>query len=313
MTDPKKTPEAAAKADQKKFARWMTYIAGAAIAVYAGVSAWFYSVQDAAVFVPGSDKLGAPPAALQKGGPAIKTVSLETADGLKLSAWFAPPVRAGGRVVVIFPPNADPPPQEEDEAAAPKHKRNVYVEPATARSERIAAFRKHGDGVFLCEYRGFGGNPGMPSEAGFYADGRAALEFLDKHGYKPGRLVYDGVSIGAGVAVQMALEQPPAGLVLEAPFTSLTDQVKIRWSALPIDLLLRARFDNIGKIGKVTVPLLVVHGANDLVIPIRFARRLYAAGQDPKEMAELDGANHQDLYSFGADKKISSWLDKLGK
>ena len=153
--------------------------------------------------------------------------------------------------------------------------------------------------MLLAEYRGYGGNPGTPSEEGFYADGRAALDFLAAREVPAARIVLYGESLGTGVAVQLALERRVGAVVLEAPFTSAVDVGADIYPFLPVRLLARDRFDSIAKIAAIGAPLLVLHGEADKVVPVRFGRALLAAARQPKEGVFVPGAGHADLYQHG--------------
>jgi fermentation-respiration switch protein FrsA (DUF1100 family) len=164
----------------------------------------------------------------------------------------------------------------------------------------MMGFAQEGLGVLLLEYRGYGGNPGAPTEAGLYADADAALDFLSQDGIPASRLVIYGESLGSGVAVHMAAERELAALILEAPFTRLADAASYHYSFVPVSVLLRDRFDSLSAIGKIRAPILILHGERDRVIPVRFGRALLAAAPEPKEGWFSPDAGHEDLARFGA-------------
>jgi fermentation-respiration switch protein FrsA (DUF1100 family) len=220
----------------------------------------------------------------------MSLVHVTTEDHLDLVAWFAPPKKKGGKVVVFYHGNGG----------------NIYM-----RSNKARAFLDRGYGIFLCEYRGFGTNPGSPTEQGLYTDARAALKFLADKGYKHDQIVIYGESIGTGIAVQMALETQPKYLILEAPFTSAAAVAKESYhNMLPVDLLMHDRYDSIDKIKDIKADLLVIHGTDDVIVPTHFGKDLFAAANAPKRFLLVKGANHNDLYNFGVGKPIVEWLDK---
>src|SRR5207253_9031710 len=136
------------------------------------------------------------------------------------------------------------------------------------RAPLAAALNQAGLSVLLFDYRGYGGNPGSPSEKGLMTDARTARAYAaarDK--VDVGRLVYFGESLGAAVAVALALEHPPAALVLRLPFTSLTDMGRLYYPLLPTNLLLRDRFDSLRQIGHLTCPVLIIAGDQDRIVP----------------------------------------------
>ena len=166
------------------------------------------------------------------------------------------------------------------------------------RSMRVAlaaALSRLGLAVLLFDYRGYGGNPGSPSEEGLAADARAALGYLaGRPEVDPGRVVYFGESLGAAVALRLAVERPPAALVLRSPFASLAEVGRRHYPFLPVSLLLRDRYDSAARVGRLMAPLLVVAGGRDRIVPAAHSRRLFAAAPRPKRLVVLDGAGHND-------------------
>lgn len=230
-----------------------------------------------------------PQDAEQLTGGLMRTVTYRTADGLELSAWYRAPAD-GQPVLVRFHGNGG---QHGD------------------RARSMLPYLQRGYGVLLASYRGYGENPGSPTEEGLYADARAALDWLALQGIGPGAVVLYGESLGSGVAVQMAAERPVAALVLEAPFTSAVDvgQAVYRW--LPVGLLMKDRFDSLSKIDEVSAPLLLVHGEADRVIAPRFGRRLFEAANEPKTARFISGGGHSDLDRFGIGETVLKFLTTL--
>lgn len=180
------------------------------------------------------------------------------------------------------------------------------------RRDKIEAYVRAGLGVMLVGYRGFGGNPGDPTEQGLYADGRAALDVLRRRGVEPARIVAYGESLGSGVAVQMAVEHRFVAVVLEAPISSVVDIARGRYWFLPVDRLVVDRFDNTAKIDRIGAPLLVMHGTGDGVVPFRLGQRLFDAALQPKRLAVFDAAGHNDLYDHGAAATVMTFLAEQG-
>jgi fermentation-respiration switch protein FrsA (DUF1100 family) len=151
----------------------------------------------------------------------------------------------------------------------------------------------------MLEYRGYGGNPGSPREAGLIADAEAALEFLDSAGIPRNRLVIYGESLGTGVAVQLAARNRVAAVILESPYTSIAAAAQYHYPFIPAVLLVWDRFDSLSRIRAVEAPVLVMHGEADRIVPVRFGRALFAAASEPKEGWFVPGAGHDDLAAFG--------------
>src|SRR6266567_1570713 len=231
------------------------------------------------IYFPGSQDV--PPVASIL--PGAEDISFDTPDGLRLSGWFAPStVTVAGATVLVFNGNAGD---------------------RSFRAPIAAALNQAGLSVLLFDYRGYGRNPGSPSEKGLVTDARTARAYVaarDK--VDAGRLVYFGESLGAAVAVALALEHPPAALVLRPPFISLPDMGRRYYPFLPVNLLLRDRFDSLGQIGHLTCPVLIVAGDQDRIVPPDQSRRLYAAAQEPKRFVLIRDADHNDFELLAGDR-----------
>ncbi len=241
------------------------------VAVVAAVLAFIWAMQRRIMYFPTS----VVPAPSAIGLNDVEAVTFETMDGLSLSGWFfavsgpSPPV-----TVLVFNGNAGN---------------------RAHRAPLAAALRHHGFQVLLVDYRGYGGNPGAPSKDGLAADARAARTYLaGRPDVELSRLVYFGESLGTAVAVDLADEHPPSALVLRSPFTSMIDLGRYHYRFLPVGLLLRDRFSAIDQIRRIRVPLLVIAGAQDRIVPIDNTRRLYDAAMEPKTLLVLSDADHND-------------------
>jgi uncharacterized protein len=201
-------------------------------------------------------------------------VTFTSSDGLSLSGWFIAATPTPRFTVMVFNGNAG------------------------NRSHRLPlaqAFAAEGLAVLLLDYRGFGGNPGSPTEAGLRADARGALSYLLRRpDVDPKRVVYFGESLGSAVAIGLAVEHRPAALILRSPFTSATEVAQVHYWFLPVRWLLRDRFSSIEHIPHVRAPLLVVAGDRDGIVPIDQSRRLYEAASVPKSFLVIHGADHND-------------------
>jgi fermentation-respiration switch protein FrsA (DUF1100 family) len=166
-------------------------------------------------------------------------------------------------------------------------------------------YRSLGASFFLFDYHGYGRSSGAPSEATLYADARAALAYVRSRPESTNsRIVYFGKSLGAAVAVQLAVEEPPDRLVLQSGFTSIPDLASWYAPLFPLGALLHTRFPTVDRIGSVRAPVLFVHGDRDEVVPIEHGRLLYEAASDPKCFLEVNGAGHDDLPSVGGRRYV---------
>ena len=218
----------------------------------------------------------------------LREVTLVTADGLHLLAWYLPP-----------PPDRP--------VLAYFHGRGGNL---STRAERVRMFAAARYGLLMVEYRGYGGNAGHPSETGLATDARAAMEFLAAEGFGADRLVVYGKSIGTGVATRVASEQTVAALVLESPYTSIRAIAARRYFFLPVRWLLRDPFDCLSRIGRVRAPILMLQGDRDTVIPPGLGRDLFEAAPEPKQIwAEPDG-RHENLMDVGAGQVVIDFIDR---
>jgi pimeloyl-ACP methyl ester carboxylesterase len=158
----------------------------------------------------------------------------------------------------------------------------------------LAPFAEAGYGVLLAEYRGYGGNPGRPSEAGFVADARAYLDWVAAT-WDDAAPILCGESMGSGIAVRMASERPVRAVVLDAPYTSIADVAAAMYRWMPVRRLIRHRFDSLSCMPQVSAPLLVIHGEEDDLIPVEHGRRVAAAAAGPVELVLLPRCGHPAL------------------
>lgn len=252
-------------------------------AVYAAGVLTLYALQGRLVF-PGDALRVTPDAA---GVPELAEVTVRTDDGLDLLGWYGAPSDPAKPTVLLFHGNGE----------------SVSRRSGVARDLLDAGY-----GVYQAEYRGYGGNPGTPSEAGLYRDARAAMDFLERQG---ARVVLHGYSLGSGVAVQLATERRVEGLVLEAPFASVVEVAARLLPFVPVRLLVRDRFESIAKIGRVRVPLLVYYGTDDRVIPLDQFGTLFDAANEPKRLVAFPGADHVNAWSAGGRAVTLSFLARL--
>jgi fermentation-respiration switch protein FrsA (DUF1100 family) len=216
----------------------------------------------------------------------VREITLVTEDGVALSSWYLPP--RGSRPVVLY-----------------CHGNGGHI---GYRCERLARFAREGYGVLFLEYRGYGGNPGLPCEGGLCADAAAAYDFLVREGVPAERIALYGESLGTGVAVQLAACREVGAVILEAPFTSIAAAAQCHYPFVPCRWLVRDRFASLSAIVRVRAPKLFLHGGRDRIVPIRFGRALFAMASDPKEGWFVPQAGHGNLVAFGALDAVVAFL-----
>lgn len=258
----------------------MAVIALGLVAAAAAVVVLAYLLQRQLIYLPYGE---VPPAATVL--PGAQDVRFTTDDGVELAGWFLPAADEGpGPAVLVANGNAGN---------------------RSHRAPLARALAEAGAGVLLFDYRGYGANPGRPSEDGLRRDARAARDYLaGRAEVDPDRLVYYGESLGAAVMVTLAAEHPPAGLVLRSPFTSLADVGRLHYPWLPVDRLLRDRYESADTIARVEAPLLVVAGGDDGIVPPTQSRALYAAAAGPKRLVLVAGADHNDAALLAGDELV---------
>jgi uncharacterized protein len=229
--------------------------------------------------------------------PGARDVVLKTSDGLDLGAWFVPagePDRA--MAVLVASGNAGD---------------------RSARAPLARALAARGLAVLLFDYRGYGGNPGNPSEQGLARDARAAQRFLvEEAGVRPGRLLYYGESLGAAVVTELATERPPAGLVLRSPFVDLASIGQTHYPFLPVNAMLWDRYPLADQLASVTVPVTVVYGSEDSIVPPEQSRAVAASAPALTSLVEITGADHNDqslLDGYGLITSVVELADKVDK
>ena len=167
--------------------------------------------------------------------------------------------------------------------------------------------------MLLFDYRGYGENPGSPTEDGLRLDARAARRYLrTRSDVDSNRIVYFGESLGTGIAAELASEYPPAGLILRSPFTSLTDIGRHHYRWLPVGWILRDRFATLDRIPHIRVPLLVIAGDRDSIVPISQSRRVFEEAHEPKSLLVLPGADHNDDALFNGRPMMEAIFRFLG-
>ena len=160
--------------------------------------------------------------------------------------------------------------------------------------------------MLLFDYRGYGENTGHPSEEGLALDAAAARDWLAARTEVDGqRLVYFGESLGGAVALRLAIEHPPAALILRSPFTSLADAGRVHFPWLPVGRLLLDRYPSASRIADVRVPLLVIAGDRDTIVPDTLSRQLFDAAPEPKQFVLIAGADHNDPQLLDGAELIS--------
>ncbi len=218
----------------------------------------------------------------------LRPVDIATDDGLALRSWYHAP-QPGKPVVVYFP-----------------GRRGDIVE----RPTHLLDLADQGYGLMLAGYRGYGGNPGQPSERRLYADASALLLRITANHLAPDGIVLYGYSMGTGIASHLAATEPSRGLILEAPFTSFVDVVHLNARQFP-KWLLRTRFDTRARFSKIHVPILLLAGQEDRITPPAFAEQLATENAGFSSLHVFPEATHDTMMQHGAWETLVTFLDRL--
>jgi len=218
---------------------------------------------------------------------SAEDVNLTTADGEQLHGWYLPGDPAQP-VLLFFHGNAG----------------NI-----SHRLDNLHRLHALGLNLLIFDYRGYGHSTGTPSETGLAHDADAALSWLHSRGWSQQSIVYFGRSLGAAVAVDLARRSPPAGLILETPFTSLRAMGRQHYPLLSglLGWVIRDEYDNLGKIAAINSPLLILHGDRDQIVPEAMARQLFAAARSTKTFYLIAGADHNNTYDCGGSAYWQAW------
>ena len=262
------------------------FLLSSCIFLYALLILALFFMQRSFLYFPSNEKLDLSKAVVN----GLEEVKLKTADGLVLTAWFMKPEPArNGETFLLFHGNAG------------------HI------GHRVEKFRRileAGYGFLFLEYRGYGGNPGKPSEAGLHIDAKAALDFLSSREIPREKVILYGESLGCGIAVKAATEHDFAAVILEAPYTSIADVAQRQFWFLPVRWLVRDRYDTLAIINMITSPVVVMHGEQDDIIHVSFGKRVFEAAPEPKTAWFFEGAGHNNLKEFGFDTRLLDYLQQ---
>jgi fermentation-respiration switch protein FrsA (DUF1100 family) len=264
----------------------MIFIAlgGAALLLALGAGLWAF--QDRLIYFPDP---APPPSPATLGLTRVEERRLTTQDGLDLLSWRLREAEPGAPIILYLHGNGGS---------------------LLHRARRVQRFQQQGWGALFVQWRGYGGNPGRPDEAGLTLDALAGLQSLRAEGVAAGRIIAWGESLGTGLAIRLAAEQPGeiGAVVLESPYTSLLDLARLHYPLLPAGLLLRDHFDSSARIGAVRAPILMLIGEADSLIPPGMSRDLATGATTPPEIWEAPGAGHNELGEAGGVAAAADFL-----
>lgn len=246
---------------------WLIRLAVLALVTYALVVAVFWAFQERLLYLP---DLGGGQATPADAGLDYRDITLKTADGERLHAWWVP--RADAHAVVLF-----------------SHGNAGSIQ---QRVGSLRLFHDLGLSVLVYDYRGYGESTGRPGEEGTYRDIRAAWDWLiEVEGIPSDQVILFGRSLGGAVAAWLAERVDAAGLILESTFTSLPDLGAALYPWLPVRWLSRMEYDTRSRMASIHMPVLVVHSKDDEIIPFAHGRRLHQAAVGGQMLVLSGGHN----------------------
>ncbi len=268
-------------------------MAEAAVAIFLAVVialAILWWTQRSLMYFPSGGPV--PPAGQAIGG--AEDVELVTRDGLRLGAWFVLGRGAPPRPAVLIA--------------------NGNAGDRSDRAPLAAALARAGYSVLLFDYRGYGRNPGRPTEEGLLDDARAAADYLrERADVDQARIAYLGESLGSGVVTALAVERPPVALILRSPFTSFAEVGSHHYPWLPVAQFIRDRYPIDEQIPSVRAPLLIIAGAADEIVPLRFSQAVHEKAAEPKRLVVIDGVGHNDPELLAGERIMTAITQFLGE
>ena len=220
----------------------------------------------------------------------IKKVKIQSSDNIELLGWYHEKNIKDYKTLVYFHGNAGS---------------------LENRIHKLNHFQDMNINFLIIAWRGFSGNNGKPTEQGLYEDGKSAINWLAKKGVNEKNLILYGESLGTGVATHLAQKKNYAGIILETPFTSMIDAAKTFYPYIPVNLLLKDKFENYKKVKNINSPILVMHGEVDQIVPFSMGKKIYEIANEPKYSYFTKYDNHMMEYDKKLVNALKSFLKSL--
>ena len=220
----------------------------------------------------------------------IEKVKIQTADNIELLGWYHEKNLKDYKTLVYFHGNAGS---------------------LENRIHKLNHFQDMNINFLIIAWRGFNGNKGKPSERGLYVDGISAIDWLKKKGVDEKNLILYGESLGTGVVTHLAQNKNYAGVILETPFTSMVDAAKNFYPYVPINLLLKDKFENFKKVKNINAPILVMHGEVDKIVPFSMGKKIYEIANNPKYSYFTKYDDHMMEYDENLVLALKSFFNSL--
>jgi uncharacterized protein len=217
-------------------------------------------------------------------------IFIETDKKIKLKSWFIKKDLDKFKTILIFHGNAG----------------NLFN-----RVYKLNELNKLDINILLISWRGFSGNKGKPAEKNLYHDADEAVKWLNNRGVISKNIILYGESLGTGVATELGTSNAFGGIILESPFTSIANTAKIYYPYLPVNIILKDRYDSIGKIKNITTPILIMHGKKDNIVPQKMGLELYEKANQPKFSYFPENDDHMMDYNDNLLNSIKLFINKI--
>ena len=266
---------------------WALKLIASLVAVYLLLVLAGYLLQRRFIYYPSPERV----LPAQAGMVGVEERMLTMPDGVRVVAWHAK-AKPGNPTLLYFHGNGGS---------------------ISGRGSRVRAYTSLGWGVYMLSYRGYGGSGGAPSETANVADARIAYGALLQEGVPAESVIIYGESLGSGVAARLATERKAGGLVLESPYTSIVDVARRQFPWVPVGLFLVDRYETEKVLPQVRMPLLILHGRLDGLIPFEMGEKLLGIANPPKELVAFRDGGHNNLYAAGNDAqlKVQAWWERV--
>ena len=217
-------------------------------------------------------------------------IFIETDKKIKLKSWFIKKDLDKFKTILIFHGNAG----------------NLFN-----RVYKLNELNKLDVNILLISWRGFSGNKGKPTEKNLYHDAEEAVKWLNNRGAISKNIILYGESLGTGVATELGTSNAFGGIILESPFTSIANAAKIYYPYLPVNIILKDRYNSIGKIKNITTPILIMHGKKDNIVPQKMGLELYEKANQPKFSYFPENDDHMMEYNDNLLNSIKLFINKI--
>jgi uncharacterized protein len=223
-------------------------------------------------------------------GFTYKEIFIETDKNIKLKSWFIEKDLKNFKTILLFHGNAG----------------NLFN-----RVYKLNELNKLDLNILIISWRGFSGNEGKPTEKNLYYDAEKAVKWLNNRGVESRNIILYGESLGTGVATELGKKNVFGGIILESPFTSIANAARIYYPYLPVNILLKDRYDSIGKIQDITIPILIMHGKKDNIVPQKMGLELYEKANQPKFDYFPENDDHMMEYNDKLLNSIKLFINKI--